>query len=157
MHRHAYQGRKLSRSAALRLALVRGQITSLVLYEKITTTEAKAKTVAPQFDRLVTRAKRGNLSDRRELRNWVTSESAIQKLQRELLPAFESRSSGYTSITKLPARLGDNAPMAQLALVLDKKTSPAESESKADAAQTKTETKKPAAKKPATKKAEQKA
>lgn len=120
MHRHAYAGRKLSRAMDQREALVRGQITSLVLYEKIETTVAKAKEVAPQFDRLVTKAKRGTLADQRAIRREITSELAVQKLMRELIPAMADRKSGYTRIVKTGSRRGDNASMAVLALITSK-------------------------------------
>ncbi|QQR52021.1 hypothetical protein IPG36_05510 [bacterium] len=61
MHRHSFQGRKLSLEAGPRRALLRGQMTSLVLHEAITTTEARAKEVAPRFERLVTHAKKAHL------------------------------------------------------------------------------------------------
>lgn len=145
MHRHAYQGRKLSRDTGPRRALVRGQLTSLVLYEQIETTLAKAKEVAPQFDRLVTKAKRGTLADWREVRIDIPVELAVQKLKLELVPALEARNSGYTRITKLANRRGDNAPMAKLSLILDK---PAKPEPKTPAEAAKPEAKPaPAAKK----------
>jgi len=119
MHRHGYQGRKLQLAAGPRRALIRGQITSLVLHEAITTTEAKAKEVAPHFERLVTYAKKGTLAGERALRAQLLTENAVQKLIQELKPAFESRAGGYTRIIKLENRRGDNAPMARLSLVLD--------------------------------------
>ena len=119
MHRHGYQGRKLQLAAGPRRALVRGQLTSLVLHEAITTTEAKAKEVAPRFERLVTYAKRGSLAGGRALRRELLTELAAQKLLQELAPAFASRQGGYTRIIKLGNRRGDNAPMARLSLVLD--------------------------------------
>lgn len=119
MHRHGYIGRKLQLAAAPRRALVRGQLTSLVLHEAITTTEAKAKEVAPRFERLVTTAKKGTVASSRNLRRELLTEPATQKLLQELLPAFKERHGGYTRIIKLAPRRGDNAPMAQLSLVLD--------------------------------------
>jgi large subunit ribosomal protein L17 len=119
MHRHSYTGRKLQLAAAPRRALVRGQLTSLVLHEAITTTEAKAKEVAPRFERLVTTAKKGTVASSRNLRRELLTEPATQKLLQELLPAFKERHGGYTRIIKLAPRRGDNAPMAQLSLVLD--------------------------------------
>jgi large subunit ribosomal protein L17 len=119
MHRHGYQGRKLQLAAGPRRALIRGQITSLVLHEAITTTEAKAKEVAPQFERLVTYAKKGTLAGERALRAELLTENAVQKLIQELKPAFAHRQGGYTRIIKLENRRGDNAPMARLSLVLD--------------------------------------
>ncbi len=146
MHRHGYKGRKLQLDAAPRRALIRGQLTSLVLHEAITTTEAKAKEVAPQFERLVTHAKKGTLAGSRQLRRELLTENAVQKMLQELTPAFESRQGGYTRIIKLANRRGDNAPMVQLSLVLEAGDTEAEDKAKADA--------KPATKKSASKKAD---
>jgi large subunit ribosomal protein L17 len=119
MHRHGYIGRKLQLEAGPRRALIRGQVTSLVLHEAITTTEAKAKEVAPYFERLVTHAKKGTLASGRALRRELLTENATQKMLQELVPAFEDRRGGYTRIIKLANRRGDNAPMARLSLVLN--------------------------------------
>jgi large subunit ribosomal protein L17 len=119
MHRHTYQGRKLQLDAAPRRALLRGQVTSLVLHEAITTTVAKAKEVAPYFERLVTYAKKDSLAGGRALRAELLTEAAVQKLVQELTPAFKDRQGGYTRIIKIGNRRGDNAPMARLSLVLD--------------------------------------
>jgi len=119
MHRHDYTGRKLQRAAGPRRALVRGQLTSLTLHEAITTTLPKAKEVAPSFERLVTYAKKGTLAGGRALRRELLTENATQKMLQELLPAFEGRQGGYTRIIKLENRVGDNAPMARLELVLN--------------------------------------
>jgi len=152
MHRHAYQGRKLSRDAGPRRALVRGQLTSLVLYEKLETTLAKAKEVAPEFDRLVTKAKRGTLADWRAIREVLTTESAVQKLKLELLPGMASRTSGYSRIVKLANRRGDNALMASLSLIVDTPAKGTKAEVAADAKADEPETKaKSTTKKPATK------
>jgi large subunit ribosomal protein L17 len=117
MHRHGIQQRKLSMKRDQRGLLVRGQITSLVLHEAIVTTEAKAKTVAPAFERLVTKAKRASLADHRAVRQVLTSDG------------------GYTRIVKLPHRLGDGAPMAQLSIVLDGAKPAAAKAAKAEASE----------------------
>lgn len=119
MHRHGYQGRKLQLEKGPRLALIRGQLTSLVLYEQIKTTEAKAKEVAPRFERLVTKAKLQTLPGQRALRQVLLTENAVQKMIQELEPQFRERQGGYTRIVKLENRRGDNAPMVLLSLVLD--------------------------------------
>lgn len=124
MHRHGYTGRKLQLAAGPRRALVRGQLTSLVLHEAITTTEAKAKEVAPIFERLVTYAKKNTLAGGRLLRRELLTENAAQKMLLELAPAFAERQGGYTRIIKLENRRGDNAPMARLQLVIDPKAVP---------------------------------
>lgn len=125
MHRHGYQGRKLQRAAGPRRALVRGQVTSLVLHEQITTTEAKAKEIAPQFERMVTKAKKGDLNSWRQIRAFLLTEKATEKLVKEIAPAFKQRTGGYTRIVKLGNRLGDNAKMATVALTEVIPTTPA--------------------------------
>jgi large subunit ribosomal protein L17 len=149
MHRHGYIGRKLQLAAGPRRALIRGQVTSLVLHEAITTTEAKAKEVAPQLERLVTYAKQGTLAGGRALHRELLTENAVQKLLQELVPAFEGRQGGYTRIIKLGNRRGDNAPMARLALVLNDikpaaKAPKAAAKAPAKATKPKTDTKAPA-------------
>ncbi len=152
MHRHGYQGRKLQLEAGPRRALIRGQMTSLVLHEAITTTEAKANEVAPHFEKLVTHAKKGTLAGGRTLRAELLTENAVQKMLQELVPAFEGRAGGYTSIIKLPNRRGDNAPMARLSLVLNQTAEkPKATDAKATKpikakAEAKTKTETPAAK-----------
>jgi len=146
MHRHGYQGRKLQLEAGPRKALVRGLLTSLVMHESITTTEAKAKEIAPQFERLVTKAKKGDLHNQRQLRSVLLTEVASQKMIYELAPAFAERNGGYTRIIKISNRRGDNAKMAVIQLVLpEKKATPAKEEAKK--AEPKKVEKKPAAKK----------
>lgn len=146
MHRHGYQGRKLQLDAGPRKALVRGLLTSLVMHESITTTEAKAKEIAPQFERLVTKAKKGDLHNQRQLRSVLLTEVASQKMIYELAPAFAERNGGYTRIIKIANRRGDNAKMAVVQLVLPEKKAVAPE----------TAEKAPAAAKPAAKKTEKK-
>jgi len=133
MHRHSYQGKKLSLARDPRRALIRGQVTALVLYEQIQTTAAKAKTIAPYFERLVSYAKRRNLAGQRALRQVLLGENAVQKMIQELEPAFRARKGGYTRTIKAGNRRGDNAPMAVVGLVLPEKSAKAELEPKAGA------------------------
>jgi large subunit ribosomal protein L17 len=137
MHRHAYNQRKLSLAAGPRRALVRGLIDSLILYERVETTEAKAKTIAPQFERLVTKAKKGDLHNYRQIMSVTLSPIAAQKLRYELADNFKSREGGYTRIIKTGVRRGDGAPMAVIELVLDQKATTEPSAAKADKAETK--------------------
>jgi large subunit ribosomal protein L17 len=116
MHRHGYKGRKLQLEAGPRKALIRGQITSLVLHEQITTTEAKAKEIAPRFEKLVTKAKKGDLHNRRQIRSILLTDKATEKLVEEIAPAFKDRNGGYTRVVKVGNRLGDNAAMATVML-----------------------------------------
>jgi large subunit ribosomal protein L17 len=151
--------RKLSLQRDQRRSLIRGLVNSLVLHESITTTEAKAKEIAPVFERLVTKAKAGTLHAQRQVRTVLLTENAAQKLFQELTPAFAERNGGYTRIIKIGNRRGDNAPMAIVSLVLPEKkadkpvAAASEAPAKAEEAKTKPKTaaKKPAAKKPAVK------
>lgn len=104
MHRHGYQGRKLQRAAGPRRALVRGLVTSLVLHEQVTTTEAKAKELAPQFEHLVTKAKQGGLHRHRQIRAFLLTDKATEKMVQVVGPAFAKRTGGYTRIVKLGNR-----------------------------------------------------
>lgn len=120
MHRHAYSGTKLSRAAAPRRALLRGLLDSLILYERIETTQSKAKALAPYFEKQVTRAKQQTLASYRLILAETINPVAAQKLNYDLVKGFSSRSGGYTRIIKTGNRLGDGAPMAVIELVLDK-------------------------------------
>jgi large subunit ribosomal protein L17 len=117
----AYQ--KLSRDSSARKALFRDLVTDLFLYERIQTTEAKAKEVRSIAEKLITLAKRGDLHARRQAAAFVRRESlngeqdAIQKLFSDLAPRYSERSGGYTRILKLGPRRGDSAPMVYLELV----------------------------------------
>ncbi|MDP4038491.1 MAG: 50S ribosomal protein L17 [bacterium] len=120
MHRHSYKGRKLSLKADQRRALLRGLVNSLILYERIETTMTKAKEIAPIFDRLVTKAKKGNLTNMRAVFSFSLSKTSAQKLIYELAEGFKDRNSGYTRIIKTGNRRGDSAPMAVIELILPK-------------------------------------
>ena len=161
MHRHQYSLRKLSRKSGPRKALLRGLATSVVLYERVKTTETKAKEVRPVVEKLITLAKKGDLAAIRSLQAYLYGENAVQKLVTEIAPIYKDRNGGYTRIIKLGNRPGDNAPVAILELVdIDKLVKAAVHEKKKDVkevkkAETKAEvakavaTKKPAVKKPA--------
>jgi len=119
MHSHYHKTSKLSRKSGPREAVIKGLLESLVLYESIETTEAKAKAVKPVFDRLVTKAKKGGLHNIRTIHAQLGSKVAANKLVQELVLGFESRPSGYTSLTPTGFRRGDAAPMMQVRLMLD--------------------------------------
>jgi large subunit ribosomal protein L17 len=150
MHRHQYSSRKLSRKSGPRKALLRGLATSVVLYERVKTTEAKAKEVRPVVEKLITIAKKGDLTAIRSLSTYLYGENAVQKLVTEIAPIYKDRKGGYTRIIKLGNRPGDNAPVAIIELVdIDKLVKAAIPEKKKEA-KTQVETKE--VKKPATKK-----
>lgn len=115
--RHRDKNKIFSRPAAARNALMRDLATSIVVYEKIETTVAKAKAARPVVERLITKAKRGDLSARRQLLAFFTTAQPVNKLMDVLGPRFKERAGGYTRITKIGSRLGDAAEMAQIELV----------------------------------------
>jgi large subunit ribosomal protein L17 len=115
--KHRRVGKTLDRNATARRALLRNLATSLVLYEHINTTLAKAKAVRPLVEKLITRGKEKTLANRRELLKTLTVESAVNKILEELGPRYASRKGGYTRIIKLGARKGDGADVAQIQLV----------------------------------------
>ncbi|NMM55408.1 MULTISPECIES: 50S ribosomal protein L17 [Paenibacillus] len=117
----AYQ--KLGRDSSARKALFRDLVTDLFLYERIETTEAKAKEVRSIAEKLITKAKKGDLHARRQVAAFVRRETvdgekdAIQKLFSDIAPRYAERAGGYTRIMKLGPRRGDSAPMVYLELV----------------------------------------
>ncbi len=114
---------KLGRNSSNRKALFRDLVTDLFLYERIQTTEAKAKELRSVAEKLITLAKRGDLHARRQVASFVRRETidgekdAIQKLFTDLGPRYAERPGGYTRIMKLGPRRGDSAPMVYIELV----------------------------------------
>jgi large subunit ribosomal protein L17 len=133
MHRHAYKGRKLSRMAGPRKALLRSLATQVILHERITTTFEKAKEVQPLVEKLITRAKSGTMHDRRIAGKTLSSaDKSLDKLFIELGPLYQDRQGGYTRIIKIENRSGDNARMAVIELLdTEKLTKKVMSEKKA--------------------------
>lgn len=131
MHRHQYKGRKFSRDAGPRKALLRSLATSIILYEKVKTTLPKAKEIRPIVEKLITSAKSGDLNAIRELNAYLYDGKAVEKLVKEIAPLYKDRKGGYTRITKVGNRLGDNASMAIIELLdVEKLDKPAKVESK---------------------------
>ena len=91
--------------------------TALFEHGRITTTEAKARRLRPYAERLVTKAKKGDLHNRRQVMQLISDKSVVHTLFTEIAPRFENRPGGYTRITKIGNRRGDNAPMAVIELV----------------------------------------
>ena len=122
--RHRVKKRHLGRDKAHRKALYRNLITDLLEYDRIITTEAKAKAVKPQVEKLITKACRalnadvaGQVHARRRALRLLTSKDVMAKLFDEIAPAVADRPGGYTRMIKLPPRSGDNAKMAMVQLV----------------------------------------
>ena len=115
--RHKVSGRKLGRSSSHRMAMYRNQVTDLLGYENITTTEAKAKEVRGLAERMITLAKESSLHSRRQALSFILDKTVVDKLFSDLAPRYAERPGGYTRIIKLGSRLGDGAPMVRLELV----------------------------------------
>jgi len=115
--RHRLAGRKLGRTTAHRDMMMRNLVTSLLLYEKIITTAAKAKDLRGVADKMVTLAKRGDLAARRQAAETLMDEKALKKLFDTIGARYQERTGGYTRITKLDYRMGDGAPLAAVELV----------------------------------------
>jgi ribosomal protein L17 len=123
--------------------------TSLFEHDRITTTEAKAKRLRPLAERLITFAKRGDLSARRRVLTVVRDKGVVHRLFAEIAPDMAQRAGGYTRITKIGARKGDNAPMVVVELVREplsaKKATVKEAEAATKRAAKQSEAKKAAA------------
>lgn len=115
--RHKVAGRKLGRASGHRRAMYRNLVTDFLGYEKITTTEAKAKEVRSLAEKMITLGKKGGLHSRRQALAFIIDKKVTDKVFADLAPRYAERSGGYTRITKLGPRLGDGAPMVRLELV----------------------------------------
>ncbi len=115
--RHQVAGRHLGRNTAQRKALFRGLITDLFRHERITTTEAKAKAVRGEAEKLITLAKRGDVHARRVVNQTVLDKKIVGKMFETLGPRYKERPGGYTRLFKLGPRQGDAAEMVILELV----------------------------------------
>ena len=111
------KGPRLGGSPAHQRLMLANLATALFEHGKITTTEAKAKRLRPLAERLITFAKRGDLHARRRVLTVVRDKSVVHTLFTEIGPSFATRTGGYTRITKIGPRKGDNAPMAVIELV----------------------------------------
>lgn len=124
MHRHGYQGRKLHRERDQRNALIKGLADSLVKYESIETTLPKAKEVVPYLEKLITKAKKGDLHNRRQVISGLQTLASAHKLVDEIAPKLKGRVSGHLRIEKTILRRGDNAQLARVSFVDDLKQAP---------------------------------
>ncbi|MGI5165294.1 50S ribosomal protein L17 [Spirillospora sp. CA-253888] len=116
------KGARLGGSAAHQRLILANLATALFEHGRITTTEAKARRVRPLAEKLITKAKKGDLHNRRQVAQVIRDKSIVHELFTEIAPRFENRPGGYTRITKLGPRKGDNAPMAVIELVQEQLT-----------------------------------
>jgi large subunit ribosomal protein L17 len=148
MHRHGYKGKKFGRERDQRSALIKGLAESLVLRESIETTLPKAKATLSYTEKLISKAKKGGLHNRRQIIASLSTVEAANKLVDEIAPKLKGRTSGHLRVEKTTLRRGDAAQMARISFVDDlsveeKKPAPKPAAKPAV---------KPAAKKPAPKK-----
>ena len=114
------KGARLGGSPAHQKLILSNLATALFEHGRITTTEARARVLRPVAEKLITKAKRGDLHNRREVLKTIRDKSVVHTLFTEIAPTFEERPGGYTRITKIGPRKGDNAPMAVIELVTEK-------------------------------------
>ena len=113
------KGARLGGSPAHQRLILSNLATALFEHGRITTTEAKARVLRPHAEKLITKAKKGDLHNRREVLKTIRDKSVVHTLFTEIAPTFAERPGGYTRITKLGPRKGDNAPMAVIELVTE--------------------------------------
>lgn len=128
--RHRVYGKHLSRNKNQRTALFKSLVGSIILSEKIQTTEAKAKAVKPLIDKLITQAK--SKSTQRSVFEFFSQKVIAQKLVDDIAPRTGSRTSGYVSTVRVGNRLGDGAMMVSMQLLLESAKAPRDKEAKVE-------------------------
>ncbi len=124
MHRHGYRGRKLGRERDQRRALLKGLATSLVMEESIETTLPKAKELVRYIEKLITKAKKSNLANRRAVIAGLSTQVAAVKLVDQIAPQLTGRTSGHVRVERTRLRVGDGAQMAIVEFVDELKPMP---------------------------------
>jgi len=115
--RHQIAGRKFDRDTAHRRAMYRNLVTDVLRYEKITTTEPKAKEIRGLVEKMITLGKKGTLANRRQALAFIFDEKVVSKVFDDLAGRYRERPGGYTRVIKIGKRLGDGAEMARIELV----------------------------------------
>src|SRR6267154_4739160 len=132
MSRHAHAGRKLSRNSSHRKALLDNLVRAVILSESIRTTTPKAKEARRLVERMITKARQGTLAARRVVHKTVRDQAALARLFETIAPRFKERPGGYTRIVHVENRVGDNAPMSILELVVREEKPEAEKKPASD-------------------------
>ncbi|HET6624822.1 MAG TPA: 50S ribosomal protein L17 [Nocardioidaceae bacterium] len=130
------KGARLGGSPAHQKLILSNLATALFEHGRITTTEAKARVLRPVAERLITKAKKGDLHNRRQVLSTIRDKGVVHTLFEDIAPRFAERPGGYTRITKLGPRKGDNAPMAVIELVTEEYVAKARTEKPAQSAAT---------------------
>lgn len=126
MHRHGYKGRKFGRERDQRRALMKGLATSLVEHGRIETTLPKAKELKRHIEKIITKAKQGDLAGRRQVIAALSTRVAAYKLVDEIAPQLAHRTSGHVRVERTKLRVGDGSQMAIIEFVDDLKSIPKE-------------------------------
>jgi large subunit ribosomal protein L17 len=126
MHRHGYVGRKFGRKRDQRRALLKGLATSLVEHGKIETTFPKAKELVRYIEKLITKAKKGDLHNRRMVIAGLSTQAAAFKLVDEIAPQLTGRTSGHVRVERTRVRVGDGTQLATIGFVDELKAAPNE-------------------------------
>ena len=113
------KGARLGGSASHQKKILANLAAQLIEHGAIKTTDAKAKLLRPYVEKIITKAKKGTVADRRNVLKLITDKEVVAYLFNELAPKFEGRNGGYTRIIKLENRKGDNAPISQISLVTE--------------------------------------
>lgn len=124
MHRHGYKGRKFHREKDQRRALMKGLAESLIIHQSIETTLPKAKEVVPYVEKLITKAKKGDLHNRRQIIASLQTVQAAHALVDDIAPKLGGRQSGHLRVERTRLRRGDNAQLARVSFVDDLKEAP---------------------------------
>ena len=115
--RHRKHKKTFDRKKSPREAMLKNLVTSVILYERVRTTTAKAKAIRPQIERLVTLGRQNTVANRRQLLRLLYTKQAVDKVLEVLGPRYQQRTGGYLRISKLGSRAGDGADVAQIELV----------------------------------------
>lgn len=115
--RHQKKKVTLDRKKAPRTALLKNLAASVILYEKVKTTEAKARAIRPLVEKMITIGKSPTLASRRKLLSFFPTENPVKKIMEDLSQRYAERKGGYTRIVKLGARQGDGAKVVQIELI----------------------------------------
>lgn len=124
MHRHGYKGRKFNRESDQREALIESLAEALIKHESIETTLHKAKEIVPYVEKLITKAKKGDLHNRRQIISLLQTIASAHKLVDEIAPKLTGRVSGHLRIERTRLRRGDNAQLARVSFVDDLTSAP---------------------------------
>ncbi|RPI78134.1 MAG: 50S ribosomal protein L17 [Desulfobacteraceae bacterium] len=149
--RHHKADKKLGRDPSHRQAMLRNMVTSFFKYDRIETTDARAKVLRPIVEKMITLAKKGDLHSRRQALSYLEDKNVVHKLFEETAKKLKERQSGYTQIIKKINRKGDNAPVSVIKLLIADSEVEKKPKKKTKATEAKKETKPKTVKKTAAK------